>query len=193
MTARTRRRSTTAALVAAAVLLGLWWTAVPRATALAQGVRVAAEGTDVATIASLGERGAYALHYEDHGYVTLRVPVRNEGPLPLTLRGAALSDEVLPLLADVLAATPDGSLPARVGPGEELELSLTVRMDNCEYYTERAMGVFDGLALDVDVLGRRTTERLTFAHDLVVRSPMMVTCPSRVRDRDANQRRHAGR
>jgi hypothetical protein len=111
--------------------------------------------------------------------------------------GARLSDEVLPLLSAVAvtagdpAATDPGST-ATLAPGGSTQMTVTVRHDHCEYYTERALGVFPGLEVDIEVLGRRATRHVSFDHDLVVRSPMMVSCRDRVRDRDGNQRRATG-
>ncbi len=172
-----------------AALPALWWAGAPSAVALEPAGPLGAEGTDFATIATFGTRGAYALRYVDHGYVTLRVPVRNDGAVAVTIDAADLGDDALRLLDPVLDGTVAGDLPVTLAAGESTELALTVRMDNCEFYTERAMDVFDGVDLDVEVLGRSVSQHLRFDHDLVVRSPMMVTCPDRVRNRDGNQRR----
>lgn len=185
-----RRRLRPGAVVAAAVLAAAWWGGVPRAVELRQDAPLSIAGTDVATVAGLGGegRGVHAVRYEDHGYVTLRVPVRNDGPVAVTLRSIALDTGELPLLGSV-RRDGDTRLPVVLRPGEQRSLSLTLRMDNCEFYTERAMERLAGVDVEVSAWGRRLTEHVRFDRPVVVRSPMMVTCPDRVRDRDANQRR----
>jgi hypothetical protein len=189
----TRRRWAAVGLVPAAAVL---WTSLPLAVAVGQDAPLRFDdAATAATLPQLGGRGAYALRYEHGDHATLTVAVTNEGMLPLRVVGARLTDEVRPLLETVAvsAGAGDGGGATSVAPGETAEVAVTVRHDNCEFYTERAMSVFPGLELDVEVLGRRTTRQVRFDHDLVVRSPTMVTCPDRVRDRDANQRRdHAG-
>lgn len=193
----TSRRRRLAAGIVPAALVALWW-ALPSLVPLDQGAAITFDEEAIAAeVTSLGERGAYALRYVDGGYTTLTVPVTNDGPLPIRVVGARLSDDVRPLLAtvSVVAGDPaagDSGSAATLAPGGSTQMTVTVRHDHCEYYTERALGVFRGLDVEIEVLGRRATRHVSFDHDLVVRSPMMVTCPDRVRDRDGNQRRATG-
>lgn len=190
---RRRGRRHVVGAVALAVLLVWAWSAAPRTVALGAGVTpVFGEHTRAVALEQFGEGGSYVLGYEDGAYGEVQVPVRNGGPLPLTVQGARLTDEPR-TLAEVVAVTgADGSgLPLRLGPGQEAVLELTVRFDNCDYYHERALEILDGALVDVTVLGSAGTVTVAFDHPVLVRSPMIVDCPDRVLDRQAKTRRGA--
>src|SRR5688572_32403159 len=55
-----------------------------------------------------GDAGTYALHYRHHEEVTVRVPINNDGPLPIRVSSADLDSDPLPLLVPV-----DDNLPLR--------------------------------------------------------------------------------
>lgn len=127
------------------------------------------------------ERGVYSLRYVHGDHAEVRIPVRNDGWLPTTVTGISLDGRPAPMIDPVGAR----GTPVELAPGEEATLTLDVRFDNCEYYTERAMDVYRDVTVTTRTAGVDASTRVRLDNDLVVRSPMMTTCPDRVSDRGA--------
>ena len=113
------------------------------------------------------------------------MPVRNDGPLPVTVTSAAIGGGVAPLLAvrDV------AGLPLSLGPGETGTLDVTAELANCRYYHEREVQNYAGVELGFSVLGGSGTQTVTFDRPLMVHSPMIVGCPDRLLNRQGNDRK----
>lgn len=127
------------------------------------------------------ERGVYSLRYVHGEHAEVRIPVRNDGWLPTTVTGMSFDGRPAPMIDPVGAR----GMPVELAPGEEATLTVYVRFDNCEYYTERAMDVYRDVTVTTRTAGVGTSTQVALDHDLVVRSPMMTTCPDRVSDRGA--------
>jgi hypothetical protein len=130
-------------------------------------------------LADLGERGTYVLEYLDGAPVTLTIPLRNDGLLPTTVTSVRLTDEVRPLIE----VGPSAQLPLTLGPGEEIELQITARLDNCEWYHERAIQRYPSALITSRTLGRSVTKAVPLRHELIVHAPMIVGCPDGKLDR----------
>lgn len=184
-----RRRVAVAAALVALLAAGAWWWA-PVTARLGDGATAAfGAGARTAELAAYGEHGAHVLGYVDGDYTEVTVRVRNGALLPVTVRGARLSEEPLTLAPVLGVAAGERPLPVRLGRGEEVELELTVRFDHCDYYHERALEILPAVLVDVSVLGRPGTTEVTLDRPVLVRSPMIVDCPDRLLDRQARTRR----
>lgn len=65
------------------------------------------------------------------------------------------------------------------------QLVLTVHRDNCRYFHERAIDIFDGVSLTLASGGTTTA---VFDRPLLVKSPMLASCPDRTVYRQDDQR-----
>lgn len=139
----------------------------------------------VTTLPSYGLKGMHVVGYEHGATTRLTLPVRNHGILPVTVTTLDLDTGVAPLLSvrDV------AGLPLSLGPGERGELVVTAELANCRYFHERQVQTYSGVVLGVDVLGRGLTRTVAFDRPLLVHSPMIVGCPDRKLDRQADDRR----
>jgi hypothetical protein len=137
------------------------------------------------TVPEYGLRGAHILGYEHGRAVELVVPVRNEGVLPVTVTSLDLGGGPAPLLA---VGDVDG-LPLSLGPGDSGTLTVHAVLTNCRYFHEREMHTYDGAVLGFRTLGRSSSELLRFDRPLMVKSPMLVGCPDRKLNRQAENRR----
>ena len=177
-------------VAAAAVLAGLLWSALlwaPGTVDLAAGRTAFAGSADVVSLEHYGARGTHVVDYRHGADLTVTVPVRNDGPLPVTVTSVATGSGVFPLLT--VQGAP--ALPLRLGPGEQGEVVLDAVLGNCRYYHEREVHNVDGLVLGVEVLGRATTATVPLDSPLLVKSPMIVGCPDRMLDRQQFDRSDA--
>jgi hypothetical protein len=191
-TVRPRRRGT--ALAAVLALAGLLWTAallaVPATTDVALGTARLSGDAPSRTLEHYGPRGTHVVRYEHGASLDLTVPVRNDGPLPVTVTAATTASGPFPLLA----TSAGDALPLRLGPGETRELVLRGVLGNCAYYHEREAQNVEALRLEVRSavpLAAASTVVLPLDRPLFVRSPMIVRCPDRKIDRQANDRSSA--
>lgn len=129
---------------------------------------VAATETDWGSPAVFGVVGSRILPYEHDTSVRMRLPWTG-GPVI----DARLGDEPVHLLTvtDVVRDTD--------------ELVLTLYRGNCRYFHERAIDVFAGI--DLTLASGRTTEVL-FDRPLLVKSPMLASCPDRTLNRQDDAR-----
>lgn len=177
---RTPRRRVVAGVAAVAVAVGSTLAVPPVELAQAGPVGFDGDATHL-TIEGFDDRGVYSLRYVHGEDAEVRVPVRNDGWLTTTLTGISFDGRPAPMIDPVGTR----GTPVELAPGEAAELVVYVRFDNCEYYTERAMDVYDDVTVTSRTAGIETSSTVTLDHALVVRSPMMTTCPDRVSDRDA--------
>jgi hypothetical protein len=188
------RRWATLSLAVTLLLGGLIWSALlwaPSTAQLAAGTTRFAGTAGVATVPEYGLRGTHIVPYTGGADLAITVPVRNDGRLPLTVTSAATGAGVLPLLE---LRSVEG-LPLSLAPGEEGEVVLRAVLGNCAYYHEREVQNVDSLVLGADVgvgpLSRATTLTVPLDSPILVKSPMIVKCPERKINRQADNRSDA--
>lgn len=125
-------------------------------------------------VAGYGPQGRHFLHYEHGETLTVGVPVRNSGPLPVRVDEVVLDEPAYPLLEPVGATR-----PVTVAPFEQAVVEVTVRFANCRYYHERATQTVSTATVTGSVLGREFHEQVTFRQPLTVHAQVIVDCPDR--------------
>ncbi len=142
-------------------------------------------GAPYVVVPEYGLKGAGIVGYAHGAAVAVEVPVRNEGRLSMTVTSVELvGGGPAPLLA--LAQEP--GLSVSVPAGQTRTLTLRGVLGNCRYFHEREMTTHDHVALGVRVLGRETQRQVLLDRPLMVRSPMIVGCPDRKLNRQADNR-----
>lgn len=151
------------------------------------------------TVEGFNETGVHLVKYEHGDTVTYAFTIRNTGPVGITVTGVPLPDHgERRLLQPVAAGFPAGHSdsgsemlpfePFSLGAGEEQQIILQGRFDNCEYYTERAIEVVDGQTIQFRVAGVTRTATVPFERALLVRSPVIKNCDARTLDRSEHRR-----
>lgn len=160
-------------------------TAAPSAVGFAPVAPTFAGSVESATLTSYGVRGIHVLDYAHRRTSRITLSVRNTGLLPMTVTSLDLGDRVAPLLtvADVRG------LPLNLLPGERGEVELDGVLDNCRFTHERQVDTYDDVRVRVRVLGRSVTRHVSFDRPILVHSPMIVGCPDRKLNRQADNRR----
>jgi hypothetical protein len=187
---RPARRWPARALAATAVLSGLVWSTLlwaPSTLDVAAGDTRFGGSADVVSLEHYGARGTHVIDYRHGADVTITVPLRNDGALPVTVTSVATGAGVFPLLA--VRATP--GLPLSIGPGEQADVVLEAVLGNCRYYHEREVQNVDALVVTTEVLGRSASIAVALDSPLLIHSPMIVGCPDRQLDRQAYDRSDA--
>ncbi len=141
-------------------------------------------GAPWVTIPEYGPKGAYVLGYVHSAPVRLGLPVRNDGPLPITVDAVRLMTAPAPLFALDQAE----GLDLHLGAGETKTVWLTGTLANCRYSSERDLQTYAGLQVSASTLGRDLTRTVSFDRPIYVKSPMIVTCPDRKLNRDTVNR-----
>ena len=136
------------------------------------------------TLPTYGPKGTYVVGYEHGAGSRMTLPITNTGLLPLTVTSVSIGGGVAPLLA---VREVEG-LPLSLGAGETATLDVTAELTNCKYFHEREVQIYPGVELGFSVLGQEGTRAVDFDRPIMVRSPMIVGCPDRVLDRQANNR-----
>ncbi|PVG83651.1 hypothetical protein DDE18_04815 [Nocardioides gansuensis] len=157
------------------VALACVWAALPLGVRLAPDVEPSMPVAAGLMVPEYGARGTYAFHYRFHETITIEVPVRNSGPLPLTIDSVRLESPRLPLMVPV------GGLeePLRLGPFGSGTVSLTMRFDNCRYYHERSAQTWEQVRVSGSTLGRDFTRSVPLAFPLAVHGQVILDCPDR--------------
>lgn len=181
-TTRRRRWWGAAAVV---VVLGLGWALLPATVGLGQGVDPELPVDAGLLVPEYGEDGTYALHYRHHEEITLTVPVRNRGPLPLVIDRADLDTVPFSLVESV-----GGNLPVEIGPWDTADVELTLRFDNCRYYHERSADQWDAVLVEGSVVGRGFDSEVTLAYPLAIHGQIINNCPDRTLTRGDDVRPH---
>lgn len=183
-----RRR--TGALVAVLALGALLLLALAGFRAAQDSVRFAAVtpviGGDApaVTLPEYGEQGMHVIGYEHGRTARITLPLRNRGLLPVTVEAVDLRGGVAPLLVvqDVQG------LPLSLGPGETGTIEVTAELANCRFFHEREIQSYPGVDLEVSLLGQRSTRYVAYDRPVMVHSPMIVGCPDRKLNRQADNR-----
>lgn len=138
----------------------------------------------VVTLPDYGISGTYVVGYEHGGTARMTLPVHNSGPLPVTVTSLDLGGGVAPLLAvqDVVG------LPLSLSPGETGSVEVTAELANCRYFHEREVQYYEDLTLGFSVLGQESTRTVAYDRPVMVHSPMIVGCPDRKLNRQADNR-----
>jgi hypothetical protein len=160
-------------VVAGALALG--YALLPQLVRLGQDVTPQVPVDAGLLVPEYGEAGTHLLHYRHGRTVTVRVPVRNSGMLPITVRAVAPPDHDRPLLEP----DPAAGLPVTLGPGERATVTLPLRFANCRYYHERSMETLDRVLVSGSALGREFTEPVALARPLAVHGQVILDCPDR--------------
>jgi len=168
------------ALLAVAVLR-----AAPGTVRFDQVAPVFGGSAPVVTLPDYGLSGTYVVGYEHGGTARMTLPLRNRGPLPVTVTSVDLGGGVAPLLAvrDV------GGLPLSLGPGQTGTVEVTAELANCRFFHEREVQYYEDLTVGFSVLGQESTRTLAYDRPVLVHSPMIVGCPERKLNRQADDRR----
>jgi hypothetical protein len=195
-----RRPAWISVCAAAIVLLSLAVAVVVRYQPLQQaGVFEVGKEMQVVTVDEFEEAGAHILRYVDGDYVTYAFTVRNTGPVGVTVTGLELPDEAERRMLQTVttgiasggsteAAAQEPFEPFALRAGEEQRLVVQARLDNCEYYTERAIEILDRQTITFRAAGIARTATITFDRPLLVRSPTIQRCPERTLDRSEHRR-----
>ena len=180
-----RRRTTLVVVAAATGLLGAGAVSAAPATVGFASVAPAFAAGEVPsrTLPSYGARGMHVLGYVHEATTELTLPVRNTGPLPVTVTSLELAG-----VAPLLALQEVRGLPVTLAPGETADLRATGVLANCRFTHEREVEVHEGLRVGFRVLGADGVREVAFDRPVVVHSPMIVGCPERLLDRQANDR-----
>ena len=153
----------------------------------------------VVAVSEFEDAGAQILRYVDGASVTYAFTIRNTGPVGITVTGVALPPESeRRMLQPVTAGLTNGSTaeaadlksfaPFRLAAGEEQRIVVQARMDNCEYYTERAIETVKTQDVTYRAAGLSRTATITFDQPLLVRSPTIQRCPERTLNRAEHRR-----
>ena len=136
------------------------------------------------TLPTYGMKGMYVIGYEHGETARISLPITNDGPLPVTVEGVDLGGGVAPLLVvrDVTG------LPLSLGPGEEGVVEVTAELANCRFFHEREVQNFASFTVDVSLLGQEQKRVVEYDRPIMVHSPMLVGCPDRKLNREANDR-----
>lgn len=177
----------TAVVAAAFAVGGVVWSLLlwaPTTVELDAGPTAFAGSADVVSLADYGARGTHVVDYRHGATVDITVPLRNDGPLPVAVQSVTTGTDPLPLLE---LRGVEG-LPLELSPGERGAVVLRAVLGNCAYYHEREVQSVDALRLDVAVLGRSAPRWVALDRRLLVHSPMIVGCPDRKLNRQADNR-----
>ena len=186
LAAPTRRRWMLPLVAVLCALAGIATTLVLMAPGVAsfENVAPAAVGAPYVTVKEFGPRGSHILGYQHGASVRLTLPLHNSGPLPVTVTSVELGGGPAPLLA----VRGRQGLPLTLRPGGSGQVTLTIAMVNCRYYNEREMQTYAAARVGFRSLGRSGERLVPFDRPILVKSPMIVTCPDRKLDRSLNRR-----
>lgn len=181
-----RRRSALPWLTALLVLAGLFGSLVLSAPRFASFPRLqpSVVGAPFVTVPEYGVRGGDILGYEDRAVIRMSLPLHNSGRLPVTVTSLSLGGGPAPLLA-VRSIT---GLPVTLWPGRSADIAVTAELTNCKFFHEREMQTYDDLRVEGRSMGRSFVRDVGFVRPIYLKSPMIVGCPDRKLNRQANNR-----
>ena len=136
------------------------------------------------TLPTYGLKGMYVIGYEHGETARISLPIANDGPLPVTVTSVDLGGGVAPLL---LVREVSG-LPLALGPGEEGVVEVTAELANCRFFHEREVQNFASFEVGVSLLGQERRRTVAYDRPIMVHSPMLVGCPDRKLNREADDR-----
>jgi hypothetical protein len=136
------------------------------------------------TLPTYGAQGMHVVGYEHGATTRISLPIRNRGLLPLTITSVDLRGGVAPLLVVQEVA----GLPMSLRPGQAGTVEVTAELANCRFFHEREIQNYAGFDLGVSLLGQSRTRYVEYDRPLMVHSPMIVGCPERQLNRQADNR-----
>ena len=138
----------------------------------------------VVTLPDYGLQGTYVVGYEHGETARMTLPIRNSGRLPVTVTEVELDGGVAPLLKvrDV------SGLPLSLGAGETGNVEVTAELANCRYFHEREVQYYEDVTVGFSVLGQESVRSVALDRPITVHSPMIVGCPDRKLNRQADDR-----
>ena len=136
------------------------------------------------TLPTYGLKGMYVVGYEHGETARISLPIANDGPLPVTVQAVDLGGGVAPLLV----VREVSGLPLSLGPGEEGVVEVTAELANCRFFHEREVQNFASFRATVSLLGQESTRVVEYDRPIMVHSPMLVGCPDRKLNREADDR-----
>lgn len=136
------------------------------------------------TLPTYGLKGMYVIGYEHGKSARISLPIANDGPLPVTVRSVDLGGGVAPLLI-VRNVT---GLPLALAPGDTGVVEVVAELGNCKFFHEREVQNLPSFEVAVSVLGQERTRTVEYDRPIMVHSPMLVGCPDRQLNREANDR-----
>lgn len=149
-------------------------------------------------------RAGIAMVYDHEQPASYALSLRNEGSIGITVTGLGTEAEQLHLLQpygvfvmpagsdlddDLTEATEAGSFS--LAPGESRVVVVRGSFANCRYYNERNIDLQSRIRVDYRILGVPASQVVEFDKDLLVKSPMIISCPERTIDREDDNRRDA--
>lgn len=155
-------------------------------------------------IPSRTNRAGIAVVYDHEQPASFAVQLRNDGAIGVTITGLGTEVEELHLLHPYgvfvmpAGATIDDDLASAeqmssfaLAPGESRVVVVRGSFANCRYYNERNIDLRTGIRVDYRILGVPSSQTVEFDKDLLVKSPMIVSCPERTVNREDDSRRDA--
>jgi hypothetical protein len=136
------------------------------------------------TLPTYGAQGMHVVGYEHGATARISLPIRNPGLLPLTITSIDLRGGVAPLLVVQEVA----GLPLPLRPGQTGTIEVTAELANCRFFHEREIQNYAGFDLGVSLLGQSRTRYVEYDRPVMVHSPMIVGCPERQLNRQADNR-----
>lgn len=183
-----RRRDRLVVLVLLAGALALLAVAGHRAaqesTAFAPVTPTFGGSAPTVTLPHYGQQGMYVIGYEHGGTARISLPLRNRGAFPVTVDSVDLGGGVAPLLV----VREISGLPLSLGPGETGTVEVTAELANCRFFHEREVQNYSAFTVGVSVLGQESTRAVAYDRPIMVHSPMIVGCPDRKLNRQADNR-----
>lgn len=187
-TVRTARAGVLTAASAVVLLLAVAAGAVATAAPRTGGYLKVEGTTQHANLPEYGMDGSEIVRYLHGREIVVRFPLRNPGVLPLTVESIDPFPTVLGLLTPRRITVDGRALPAVIGARRTATVEVRARFENCPYFTERAIDTSEAATVTWSTLGIARTAAVTYADELLVRSPTIIDCPGRVLDRSAKQR-----
>lgn len=155
-------------------------------------------------IPSRTNRQGIAIVYDHEQPASFALTLKNDGPVGVTITGLDTEAEELHLLQPYgvflmpAGATIDDDFAGAqqlssfaLAPGESRVVVVRGSFANCRYYNERNIDLRTQIRVDYRILGVPSSQTVEFDKDLLVKSPMIVSCPERTVNREDDSRREA--
>ncbi len=158
-----------------ALTLALAYLALPWAVTLDPAAEVGVPVDAGLSVPEYGPAGTVFLHYRHGEQVTLSVPVRNRGPVPVSVSGLRFDLPGYSLLEPAGTA----GLPLELAPFETGSVEVTLTFAHCRYYHERAVQEVTSAQVTGTALGRGFTRPLRLETPVAVHGQVILDCPDR--------------
>lgn len=149
-------------------------------------------------------RQGLAIVYDHEQPASFALELTNNGSVGITITGVGTEAGQLHLLHPYGAFVMPGGADLdsdfadaeelssfALGPGESRVVVVRGSFANCRYYNERNIDIRTDIRFDYRILGVPSSQTVAFDKDLLVKSPMIVSCPERTVNREDDSRREA--